>query len=97
MVIILEPNGLNPVLKVLGRVSPYHRAHEEQSFLPGTVDRWCERAGGRVIRRTHIDPVPMFCPDWLATLCRLLEPVVERTPVLRALACGQYLVVAVAR
>ena len=95
-VVILEPNGLNPVLKVLERVSPYHRAHEEQSFLPGTIDRWCERGGGRVTSRAHVNLVPMFCPDWLATLSRCFEPVVERVPGLRSLACGQYLVTATA-
>jgi 2-polyprenyl-3-methyl-5-hydroxy-6-metoxy-1,4-benzoquinol methylase len=44
-VIIFEPNGLNPILKVIEQFSPYHRKHRERSFSPSTLDRWFRNAG----------------------------------------------------
>jgi SAM-dependent methyltransferase len=90
--VILEPNGLNPVLKLIERLSPYHRQHEEQSFAPRTVDRWLAKAGKKPVDRRLINLVPLFCPDLLARLLKWAEPWVEATPVLRAIGCGQYLV-----
>lgn len=91
-IVILEPNGANPVLKVIEKVSPYHREHEEQSFLPSTIDRWLSDAGFAVRYRKVINFVPLFCPAPLARFLRLLEPAVESIPGLRTLCCGQYVV-----
>ncbi len=33
---------------------------------------------------------PMFSPDWYARLAKRLEPVLERLPGVRAVACAQY-------
>jgi SAM-dependent methyltransferase len=88
--VILEPNGMNPVLKVIENVSPYHIAHEEQSFLPSKVESWIDAAGGVVQYRKYINLVPIFCPDWLAKILKVLEPLVEATPALRAISMGQY-------
>jgi len=91
-VVILEPNGANPVLKVIERISKYHVEHEEQSFLPRTIDGWL-RAGGAEIRyRKLINLVPLFCPAFAARVLKVFEPVVEAIPGLRAIACGQYVV-----
>lgn len=90
--VILEPNGLNPVLKLIERLSAYHRAHEEQSFLPGRIDAWIRAGGGEVVARRFINFVPMFCPDLLARGLGALEPAIEATPLLRRVACGQYVV-----
>ena len=89
-VVIADPNGYNPILKVIERVSPYHVAHEEKSFAPRSLDRWVEEAGGEVVGREFIGLVPMFSPDWLARACKRIEPLVEATPGLRALGCAQY-------
>ena len=51
VIMIVEPNGLNPILKMLERFSPYHLRHEEQSFLPRTVDTWCTNAGATIAHR----------------------------------------------
>ena len=88
--IVLEPNGSNPVLKLIERLSPYHRTHSERSFLPSTVCRWARGTGGRVGLQRAINLVPMFCPDWLARCCKAIEPAVESLPLLRHFACGQY-------
>jgi hypothetical protein len=93
-VIILEPNGCNPVLKLLERFSRYHIEHEERSFLAGAMQSWCESAGLNVTVTEYLNLVPMFCPDWMATLCRAVEPIVEKIPLVRELGCGQCIIVA---
>jgi 2-polyprenyl-3-methyl-5-hydroxy-6-metoxy-1,4-benzoquinol methylase len=89
-IIVLEPNGYNPVLKVIERVSPYHVRHEEKSYAPHRLDRWFARHGGRIEERAYIGLVPFFCPDWMARILKAVEPIVEATPLLRSIACGQY-------
>jgi SAM-dependent methyltransferase len=91
-VIILEPNGYNPVLKLIEKLSPYHREHKEKSYAPAAIDGWLGDAGGRIVRRTYSNLVPVFAPDALARVCKALEPVVEATPGVRRLCCGNYTV-----
>lgn len=93
-VIILEPNGMNPVLKLIEKFSRYHVEHEERSFSPARVRSWLAAAGLRLVSSQLINLVPFFCPDWMARSLRIIEPVVEHTPLLRDIACGQSLIVA---
>ncbi len=88
--VVVEPNGYNPILKVIERISPYHRAHQERSFSPRLLDRWFVGCGGRIEHSLFVGLVPMFCPEPLARLLKRLEPIVERLPVIRAVCCGQY-------
>jgi 2-polyprenyl-3-methyl-5-hydroxy-6-metoxy-1,4-benzoquinol methylase len=90
-IIILEPNGLNPVLKVLEKVSPYHIEHEEKSYSPTRLNRWFEKYGGQIIEKRFIGFVPMFCPDNLAKFLKKIERVVEILPGIRNFCCGQYI------
>jgi SAM-dependent methyltransferase len=89
-IVIVEPNGYNPVLKLIERLSPYHRAHEEKSYPPLRLDRWFEANGGQVVRRGYAGLVPFFCPEPVARLLKTIEPVVEGVPLLRALGCAVY-------
>jgi ubiquinone/menaquinone biosynthesis C-methylase UbiE len=91
-VIILEPNGYNPVLKAIEKLSPYHRRHREKSYAPAAIDRWLESAGGRVVRRRYSNLVPVFAPDLLARVCDAVEPIVEAIPGVRRVCCGNYTV-----
>jgi len=93
-VVFLEPNGLNPAVKMLERFSRYHIEHQEQSFSPRLAGRWVFQGGGAVESVVFFGLVPMFSPDWMARCGRVLEPIVEAIPGLRALVCGQYLLVA---
>lgn len=93
-VVILEPNGYNPVLKLLERFSRYHIEHEERSFFPTNIKLWCESSGLYVNSIRYLNLVPMFCPDWLAKLCRGAESLVENIPLLREISCGQCVIVA---
>jgi SAM-dependent methyltransferase len=89
-IVVLEPNGYNPVLKAIEKLSPYHVEHEEKSYAPRNLDRWFENCGGRIEASEYVGLVPMFCPDAFARICKLAEPLVEKIPGLRAIGCGQY-------
>ena len=89
-IVILEPNGLNPGLKALEKVSTYHREHNERSYSRRRLRGWVEAAGGRVADEKFAIFVPIFSPDWLAKSMRALEPLVEATPGLRAVGCSVY-------
>lgn len=93
-IIVLEPNGFNPVLKFLEKFSRYHIEHEERSFLPMTIESWLKSAGFEVRQSSVINLVPMFCPDWMARPLVGIGSVVEKVPLIRTIACGQSLIVA---
>ena len=88
--VILEPNGLNPGLKLLEKVSTYHREHNERSYTRRRLKGWVEAAGGRVAREKFAIFVPIFSPDLLARPMAAVEPLVEAVPGLRALSCSVY-------
>jgi SAM-dependent methyltransferase len=94
-VVVIEPNGYNLGLKLLERVSSYHREHGERSYMPRTLDRWVQELGARVAQRTFAGFVPMFSPEPVARATKRLEPLVERAPGLRAAACAVYVFTAV--
>jgi len=90
VVVVLEPNGYNPVLKVLEKVHPYHRAHHEKSYAPHRIDRWVRRHGGEVSDRRLIGIVPYFCPDWMVRLLKKIEPLAEKTVLVNTFGCAHY-------
>jgi len=85
-----EPNGWNFVVKILERVSTYHRSHGERSFRLGQFSRWIRQGGGKVEHCAYYGLVPFFCPDWLASICSFFESLVERIPLVRILCCGHF-------
>ena len=92
--IVLEPNGWNLMMKLVEKLSPYHREHGEQSYLPSTLAAWARQAGSARQHVRYFGLVPYFCPSLVAKFGHLLEPAVERVPLARRLVCGQYLMVA---
>jgi SAM-dependent methyltransferase len=93
LVVVTEPNGYNPVLKVLERLSSYHREHGERSFFPTILEGWARGLGGSVRSVHFLGLVPFFCPDSMAGALKAVEPLVERAPVLRTVCCGTYILV----
>lgn len=89
-IIVIEPNGYNPILKIIEKTSHYHIEHEEKSYLPSSLDKWFRVNGCRISQSTYIGLVPMFCPDTMAKICKFFEPFIERIPLLCHIACGQY-------
>ena len=85
---------MNPILKVLELVSPYHVAHGERSYTALRLRQWLKRAGFQLESSFQINLIPMFYPSWLARILRLIESVIERLPGLRNIACGQALLIA---
>ncbi len=93
-VLVHEPNGSNPGLKMIERISPYHREHNEKSYSMERVARWAEECGARVMRQQYAGFVPMFSPAWLARAMKVVEPLVERVPIMRKYGCAVYVVIA---
>ncbi|OGK22189.1 hypothetical protein A2866_03465 [Candidatus Roizmanbacteria bacterium RIFCSPHIGHO2_01_FULL_39_8] len=89
-IIILEPNGYNPLLKIIEKVSLYHRIHKEKSYFPLLIRTWVKKAGFRVIEDDFVGLVPFFCPDGMATTLKKVEPFVEGFPYVRNFLCGVY-------
>lgn len=87
-VIILEANGYNPILKVMEKVSSYHREHEEKSYWPPSLNNWFKKEGYKVITERYYGIVPYFCPDFIARFLKYIEPFFENIPYLNRLYCA---------
>jgi ubiquinone/menaquinone biosynthesis C-methylase UbiE len=92
--IVLEPNGYNLGLKLIERLSRYHRQHREKSYAPRALDRWVREVGARPVARQFVGLVPFFCPDWVARALKAVEPAVEGLPLVNRIACAVYILVA---
>lgn len=93
-ILIHEPNGNNLGLKIIEKVSPYHRLHGEKSYNSYQFNRWISRNGGKIVYRKFAGFVPMFCPDHIALLTKRIEPVIESVPLVKDLACSVVVIVA---
>lgn len=89
-VVVVEPNGYNPGLKLLERYSKYHIEHGERSYAPRDLDAWVTQLGARIDQRRLAGFVPMFSPEWMAKAMKRLEPLVEGIPLVRSLGCAVY-------
>lgn len=92
-VVLADPNGYNLLLKIIEKVSKYHRDHEEKSYPPHLIDRWINTDSNSIITRKYTGTVPFFCPLSISYWLKRVEPYIENTPVLRQLLCGSYYVV----
>jgi SAM-dependent methyltransferase len=87
--IVVEPNGNNPVLKWIERHSQYHIDHEEQSYSSQELTAWCRQAGYSKITIDYIGFIPMFFPTVLAKIIYFFQPVLERIYPLKKYFAGQ--------
>lgn len=87
-ILIHEPNGNNFGLKIIEKISRYHREHREKSYTSIQLKRWIKKVGGKVIYRKFAGFVPMFCTDVLARVMKLIEPIIEQVPLLNAYGCA---------
>ncbi|MDB5106088.1 MAG: Methyltransferase type 12 [Fibrobacteres bacterium] len=92
-IVLIEPNGNNPILKWLERNSRYHIEHEEQSFDDRQLSAWCREAGLAVIRLDYIGFIPMFFPALPARLIHFLQPLLERIGPLKKYLGAQIVIV----
>ncbi|MFC1647237.1 class I SAM-dependent methyltransferase [Patescibacteria group bacterium] len=91
-VIVLEPNGYNPVLKVIEKLSPYHKKHGEKSYFPVFLDKWFLDNGYKMKYRKYFSIVPYFCPDWMVKVLKVVEPFFESLPLFNKFYCGGILI-----
>ncbi len=91
-IIVLEPNGHNPVLKLIECFSPYHVEHGELSYLRSTLVKWFKDAGADVQSYVYIGLVPIFCADWAVKPLKALEKPIESIPLVRDVVCGQVVI-----
>ncbi len=91
-ILVLEPNGFNPGMKLVERFSAYHRAHDEKSYWPPALNGWFRDAGFRVIVQRYFLLVPYFCPTPAARALAKIERAVEVLPLLRELGCSTNLI-----
>lgn len=81
--IIIEPNGNNPILKWIEKNSKYHLEHEEQSFSSKQLIDWSEKAGYKVVKLDYIGFVPFFFPTFLSKIIYFFQPFLELIPPLK--------------
>ncbi|MCK8495197.1 class I SAM-dependent methyltransferase [Spirosoma sp. RP8] len=90
--IIMEPNGNNPILKVIERTSRYHIEHEEQSFFQWELKRWIGKAGGQIHSFEYVGYVPFFFPTLPAKLIYAVQPFLEKIPLLKHVFAAQFII-----
>jgi len=91
-ILVLEPNGFNPVMKLIEKLSSYHRAHDEKSYWPPMLNGWFADEGFNVVTQEYCCLVPYFCPTAFAKLLARIEPDVEAVPLVRQVCCGTNLI-----
>jgi SAM-dependent methyltransferase len=92
-IVLIEPNGNNPILKWLERNSRYHLDHEEQSFTDRQLADWCRKSGYTVTGIDYIGFVPFFFPVLPARLIHFLQPWLERIGPLKKYFGAQIVIV----
>ena len=91
--LIIEPNGNNPVLKYIEKHSAYHIEHEEQSFTTNQLLNWCSNAGWKISTVQYVGFVPMFFPGFLSRIIFFFQPLLEKIPILRFYLGAQIVIV----
>ncbi len=87
--LIIEPNGDNPILKIIERKSQYHIDHEEQSFSSALFLRVARELGVEVKALTFVGFVPFFFPTLPAKVIHFFQPLLEKVPFLAKYFGGQ--------
>ena len=90
--IIMEPNGNNPILKFIEKTSQYHIEHEEQSFFEWNLKKWIRNVGGSVTAWSYVGYVPFFFPTGPAKLIYKLQPFLEKVPILKHIFSAQFII-----
>jgi SAM-dependent methyltransferase len=92
-IVLIEPNGNNPILKWLEKNSRYHVEHEEQSYTGLQLAEWCRKSGYRVTHLDYIGFIPFFFPTLPARLIHFFQPWLERIPPLKKYFGAQIVIV----
>lgn len=82
-VIIIEPNGYNPILKLIEKLSSYHRSHEEQSYTPYNLRKWVKNSNLKIVDQEYVGFIPFFFPAVPSKIIYLIQPILEKIPGLK--------------
>ena len=93
VIIVIEPNGYSPLLKIFEKVSPYHRRHEEKSYWPPTLNSWFIKNGFKVKKQYYFGVVPFFFPTTLAKIAKSMESLLENIRYLNRIYCASNLII----
>lgn len=91
--IILEPNGNNPIVKLFEKYSAYHILHEEKSFTSTELLSWCVEAQWQQVSHVYIGFVPTFFPEWPARFVHFVQPLFEKVPFINKYLSAQIVIV----
>lgn len=91
-VLLIEPNGNNPILKWIEKNSAYHIQHEEQSFSSKFLCDLYLKSGLKVTRVFFVGFVPFFFPTVPAKLIYFFQPLLEKIPGLAYKFGGQVVI-----
>jgi SAM-dependent methyltransferase len=86
--LVLEPNGYNPILKIIEKLSPYHRKHGEKSYWPPKLEKYFLNNNYEIVSQKYFGIVPYFCNRYLAIFLSAIEPFFENIPYLNRLWCS---------
>ncbi|TAL61635.1 MAG: class I SAM-dependent methyltransferase [Bacteroidetes bacterium] len=78
--LIIEPNGNNPILKWIEKKSEYHIKHEEQSFTSKFLKEICIKSNFEIREMDFIGFVPFFFPAFPAKAIHFFQPLLENIP-----------------
>jgi ubiquinone/menaquinone biosynthesis C-methylase UbiE len=92
VIVVVEPNGYSPLMKIMEKVSPYHRKHEEKSYWPPTLNSWFKKNKFKIKKQYFFGPVPFFFPEALARMIKTIEPLIENIPYLNRIYCASNLI-----
>jgi hypothetical protein len=81
-------------MKVIEKLSPYHRTHSEKSFRKSKIQNWLRESELNIERFELGVLVPYFFPTFLVGLMSKLEPVVARIPVAGRILFGTQVILA---
>lgn len=87
-IIVLEPNGYSPILKIFERTSKYHLEHNEKSYFPSLIDKWFYHNGILLKRREIFNIIPCFSNRYLAKFLKFVEPIFENIPLFKNMYCS---------
>ncbi|MCT4638555.1 MAG: methyltransferase domain-containing protein [Bacteroidales bacterium] len=82
-IIIVEPNGNNPILKIIEKTSKYHIEHEEQSFSSKLFKSKLSENRLEIEELKFIGFIPYFFNPFLAKVIWKLQPVLEKVYILK--------------